>query len=109
MRYGFISRRNPQTVERHKEALKPYKLDEVIVDDFKSDVDILLEKLENGDSLYIEEPPRDISKFAKIHSYTRKNRIDLYVKGERIADIPVIEIFEEFVKIEIAKRIGYTK
>jgi len=105
MNYGFISRKSKQTIKKHIEALKPYDLAEIIVDDFESEVDSLLEKLEAGDGLYIEEPPRDTKKFAKIHSYTRKNGITLYVKGERMADIPVIELFELYVKLEIAKRL----
>lgn len=109
MNYGFISRKNKQTIKKHIEALKPYDLAEIIMDDFESEVDSLLEKLEAGDSLYIEEPPRAIKRFAKIHSYTRKNGIKLYVAGALFEDIPVIELFDLYVKLEIAKRRGYTK
>jgi hypothetical protein len=109
MNYGFISRKNTQTIKKHIEALKPYDLAEIIIDDFESEVDSLLEKLGAGDSLYIEEPPRDTIKFARIHSYTRKNGIKLYVEGEPMADMPIIELFELYVKRELAKRRGYTK
>ena len=87
MNYGFISRRNQQTINKHIEALEPYDLAEIIIDDFKSEADSLLEKLETGDSLYIEEPPRDIHKFIKIHYYTRKNGIKLYVNGELVTNM----------------------
>lgn len=109
MNYGFISRRNKQTIEKHIEALKPYDLAEIIMDDFESEVDSLLEKLEAGDSLYIEDPPRDLKRFAKIHSYTRKKGVELYIAGSPFEDIPVIELFEDYVKLEIAKRRGYAK
>lgn len=105
MNYGFISRKSKQTIKKHIEALKPYDLAEIIIDDFESEVDSLLEKLEVGDSLYIEEPPRDMKKLAKIHSYTRQNGIKLYVAGSLFADIPVIELFEMYVKLEMAKRL----
>ena len=109
MRYGFISRRNKQTVEKHIEALKPYDLAEIIMDDFESEVDSLLEKLEAGDSLYIEEPPRDTIKYVAIHSYTRKHGIELYVNGEIVGDLPQFELFGVYVKAEIAKRMHKVK
>ena len=104
MRYGFISRRNKETVEKHIEALKPYDLAEIILDDFGGELDNLFEKLKTGDSLYIVEPPRDTIKFVAIHSYTRKHGIKLYVNGEIVGDLPQFELFDAYVKAEIAKR-----
>jgi hypothetical protein len=109
MNYGFISRRNKETVEKHIEALKPYELDEIILDDFEGEIDNLFEKLKTGDSLYMEEPPRDTIKFVAIYSFTRKHGIELYVKGELVGDLPPIDIFEDLVKIEIAKRVHKVK
>lgn len=104
MNYGFISRRNKQTINKHIEALKPYDLAEIIIDDFGGEIDNLFEKLETGDSLYMEEPPRDTSKFVAIYSYTRKHGIKLYVSGERVGALPPLDLFDELVKSEIAKR-----
>ena len=104
MNYGFISRRNKQTIEKHIEALKPYDLAEIILDDFEGELDNLFEKLKTGDSLYIEEPPRDTSKFVAIYSFTRKHGIELYVHGELVGDLPQFELFDAYVKAEIAKR-----
>ena len=109
MRYGFISRRNKQTIEEHIEALNPYDLDEIIIDNFESELDNLFEKLKTGDSLYMLEPPRDTIKFVAIYSYTRKHGIELYVKGDLVGDLPPMDIFEELVKLEIAKRIHRVK
>lgn len=109
MRYGFISRRNEETIKRHIEALEPYDLDEVIVDDFTGEVDNLFEKLKQGDSLYLEEPPREVTKFVAIYSYTRKHGIELYVNGEPVVDLPQFELFDAYVRAEIAKRVGYIK
>lgn len=109
MKYGFVSRRNKETIKRHIEALKPYNLDEIIIDNFEEDVIIQLEKLEAGDSLYIEEPPRNTTKFVKIHSYTRKNGISLYINGTLVDNTPFMEMFELYTKLETAKRIGYTE
>lgn len=104
MRYGFISRRNKQTIEKHMEALKPYDLTEIIIDDFTGDLDNLFEKLKTGDSLYIEEPPRDTIKFVAIHSYTRKHGIELYVNGKIVEDLPHTELFDAYIRTEITKR-----
>ena len=60
---------------------------EIIIDDFKGGVDILLEKLEAGDRLYMEEPPRDIKKFISIHSYTHRNGIEVYVSGKPVESL----------------------
>lgn len=109
MRYGFISRRNKQTVERHIEALKLYDLAEIILDDFEGEVDNLFEKLKTGDSLYMVEPPRKAVKFIAIYSFARKHGIALYVNGAPVGDIPQIDLFDVYTKIETAKRIGYTK
>ena len=104
MRYGFISRKNKQTIEKHIEALKPYELDEIIIDDFEGELDNLFEKLKTGDSLYMVEPPRDSIKFVAIYSFTHKHGIGLYVKGELVGDIPQFDLFDTYVRQEIAKR-----
>ena len=109
MRYGFISRRNKETIEKHIEALKPYDLDEIILDDFTGELDNLFEKLKTGDSLYMEEPPRDMVKFMVIYSHTRKHGIKLYVHGELVGDLPQFEIFDAYAKAEIAKRVHKVK
>ena len=109
MRYGFISRRNKQTIEEHIEALNPYDLDEIIIDNFESELDNLFEKLKTGDSLYMLEPPRDTIKFVAIHSFTRKHGITLYVHGEPVGDLPQFELFDAYVKAEIAKRMYKVK
>ena len=105
MRYGFISRKNPQTVEKHLEALKQYNLDKILIDDFTGELDDLFETLKTGDSLYMEEPPRDMPKFVAIYSFTRKNDISLYVRGEIVDVMPLVDMFNEYVKIETAKRL----
>lgn len=105
MRYGFVSRKNQEAVKKHIEALKPYDLDEIVVDDFEGELDTLFEKLKTGDSLYIEEPPRDTIKFVAIYSFARKHGISLYVKGEPVGDIPQFDLFDVYVKAEIAKRV----
>ena len=104
MRYGFISRRSEETKVKHIEALKPYDLMEIIVDDFENDIDTLFRKLETGDSLYMEEPPRDITKYVAIRSYARKHGIELYIRGELIGETPVIKMLDECVKAEKAQR-----
>ena len=104
MRYGFISRRNEETKAKHIEALKPYNLGEIIVDDFENDIDTLFRKLKTGDSLYMEEPPRDITKYFVIHSYTRTHGIELYIRGTLIEDTPIIKMLDECVKVKKAKR-----
>ena len=104
MKYGFISRRNKQTIEEHTEALKPYELDEIILDDFGGELDNLFERLKAEDSLYMVEPPRDTIKFSVIYSYTRKHDIKLYVNGEPVGDIPQFDLFDAYVRAEIAKR-----
>ena len=109
MRYGFVSRRNQDTVNKHIEALKPYELDEIVIDTFEDELDCLFEKLKSGDSVYMEEPPRDHIKFIAIYSYTRQNNINLYVKGEIVEALPLIDLFDTYVKVELAKSIGYTK
>ena len=109
MRYGFISRRNKETIEKHIEALKPYDLEEIIFDDFEGELDNLFERLKTGDSLYMVEPPRDTIKFSVIYSYTRKHDIKLYVQGELLGDLPQFELFDAYVKAEIAKRMHKVK
>ena len=109
MNYGFISRRNTQTIEEHTKALKPYDLAEIILDDFSGELDNLFERLKTGDSLYMVEPPRDSIKFVTIYSYTRKHGIKLYVKGERVGDLPQVDLFDAYVKAEIAKRMHKAK
>ena len=109
MRYGFISRRNKQTIEEHIEALKPYELDEIIFDNFEGELDNLFEKLKTGDSLYMEEPPRDMVKLMVIYSHTRKHGIKLYVHGEPVGELPQFDLFDTYVKAEIAKRIHKVK
>lgn len=104
MRYGFISRRNKETIKEHTEALKTYDLAENIVDNFEGELDYLFEKLKTGDSLFMEEPPRDTIKFIAIYSYTHKHGIKLYIQGELIGDLPPFDMFDELVKREIAKR-----
>ena len=105
MKYGFISRRNNNTVEEHIEALKPYDLAEIILDDFGGELDNLFERLKTGDSLYMEEPPRDSIKFSVIYSFARKHGIKLYVHGEPVGDLPQFDLFEAYVNLEIAKRL----
>jgi hypothetical protein len=109
MKYGFISRRNKQSIERHTEALKPYDLAEIILDDFGGELDNLFERLKTGDSLYMVEPPRNTSKFIAIYSFARKHGIELYVNGEPVGDIPQLDLFEVYTKIETAKRLGCIK
>ena len=109
MTYGFISRRNTQTIEEHTKALKPYNLAEIILDDFSGELDNLFERLKSGDSLYMVEPPRDAIKFSVIYSYTRKSGIKLYVNGEPVGDIPQFDMFDTHVRAEIAKRMHKVK
>lgn len=92
MKYGFISRRNKKTIEEHIEALKPYDLAEIILDDFGDELDNLFERLKTGDSLYMVEPPRSVTKFIAIYSFACKHGIELYVKGELMGDIPQLNL-----------------
>ena len=104
MNYGFISRKNEETIKKHIEALKLYNLEEIVLDDFSGELDNLFKKLKAGDSLYIAEPPRDIIKLVAIYSFTRKHDVKLYVNGEVVGDIPQLDLFDAYVKQELAKR-----
>jgi hypothetical protein len=94
MRYGFVSRRNKDTVERHIKALEPYKLDKVIVDDFEHSTIMLLDKLNAGDCVYMYEPPRDTHKFFSIYNYAKDNGVTVYVKGNPV-NYSLFNILEE--------------
>ena len=98
MRYGFISRRNPETIEKHLEALKQYNLDHIIIDDFKQDIKELLSELKAGDSLYIHEPPRDFSKMMRIFAYTKRNGIEVYGNNNEKFYAEVYEEIRKMIK-----------
>lgn len=93
MRYGFISRRNKDTIEKHIKELEPFKLDEVIIDDYEHSTDNLLSKIKAGDSLYMYEPPRDTYKFFYIYRCVKDSGATLYVKGEPV-DYSLFKILE---------------
>lgn len=109
MRYGFISSKNQDTIEEQIEALKDYDLDEIIIDEFDDELDCLFEKLKAGDSLYIEEFPISAVRFIAIYSFARNHDITLYMQGDLVGEIPQLDLFDAYVKLDIAKRIGYTK
>ena len=107
MRYGYIrsKQQSEDCLERQINALKQYELDEIVVEKSGEELDNLLDKLQDGDELYVESAERltrNIYKLKEINSLVREKGSTLFISGKIFKVSPIVEECEDILNV-IAK------
>lgn len=87
MRYGYVKGKSEGVIEKQLNFLKQYNLDEIVIEKSGNDLEALLNKLQSGDELYVEQIERltrSLSKMVEISETIRKKGAILYMNGKTV-------------------------
>jgi len=87
MRYGYVKGKTEGTIERQLNFLKQCNLDEIVIEKSGKDLEALLDKLQTGDELHIEQIERltrSLSKMVEITETIKKKGATLCVDRKNV-------------------------
>ena len=87
MKYGYVrsKEKSGYSIERQINALKEHNVDEIVIDSSGNDLEALIDKLQAGDTIYVESAERltrDTHKMMEIIDSVKEKAGEIYVGGK---------------------------